>query len=1398
LTDLEKRLAALSPEQRKVLLRRLNREATPKDTEEQTISPQARETNVFPLSFSQQRLWILDKMGPGNAAYNLPMAIRFRGTLHVTALEKCINEIVHRHETLRTSFTVVDGNPMQVVHPPLQLPLRVVDLSSWPAAEIELEALNLISEESQRAFDLEHAPLLRTTLLKLSETEHIFLILVHHIVSDAWSMVVFMRELETLYRGFCNGESPQLPPLSIQYADFAQWQLHWVESGGIEAQLAYWREQLGGELPQLDILLNRPRPATPSNRSKHINLKLPVALSKALNELSHAEQATLFMTMLAAFKLLLQRCTGLDDIIVGTPIAGRNRAEVENLIGFFINTLVLRTNLSGSPTFRELIQRVKKIALDAYTHQDVPFEALLVELHPERDLNRTPLFQVFFNMINLDEQKTELPGLVMEGFDMPDIGSKFDLTMYLTERVNQIELTLVYNKDLFYPERMTELLAQYEILLLQIVANPNQTINQFDLETERAKVSLPDPQVNLPQDWDEPTHYMFMKQAKRAPNNIALVDKFDSWTYQELDLHSNQVAHCLQENGIGPQDIVAIYAHRSAALIVALLGIWKAGGAFLILDPAHPAQRQIDYLHNAKPKAWIHLKAAGIPPQHLSEFIEESGYCCQLEMPSTKKEIGLLLHSYSSSSPTPTVKAGDLAYIAFTSGSMGRPKGIVGIHGPISHFFKWQVKRFSLLETDRFSMLSGLAHDPLMRDLFTPLTIGAMLCIPDQEEILSTLALFSWMKEQHISVSHLTPAMEQILVGVKEQTTLEDLRYAFFAGETLTWRHVTTLKEVAPTVTCVNFYGATETPQAMGYTVIDSVSPVKDDSSTSYSRQIPIGQGIDAVQLLILNTAGQRCGIGEIGEIYIRTPHLSMGYLNDDELTRQRFVVNPFTKDTSDRVYKTGDLGRYHPNGDVEFMGRKDRQVKVRGFRVELSEIEAVLHQHSMVKQSIVSIWDADEGDKRLAAYIIPQEKGFNDSTILREYLKQHLPSYMIPGSFIFLDVFPITPNGKIDYRALPPSDMGLSRERDELVAARNTTEEKLLGIWEEILKKHPIGVKDSFFELGGHSLIAVHMFTRINHEFDVNLPLATLFQEPTIEHLANIIQQHKKGKQTWSSLIAIEPSGMHPPFFCVHGLTGDILWFRDLARYLSPDYPFYGLQSRGLDGIQAPLERIEEMSAHYIVEIRRFQPKGPYYLGGASFGGTVALEMAQQLLAQGEKVAMLAIFDHAPPNIKLDEEKGKIRRRMTILYRVLRNFPHWLAEFIKLGPSGMWLRASRKLRLIKKINNQADINQSGSEQLNAHDLIDFASELSAHRQQLITSNHQALKAYIPTSYAGKITLFRALNRPLLNVYDPESGWQKLAPGRVEVFDIPSSHEGMFKKPSVDELAKKLKACLDG
>jgi amino acid adenylation domain-containing protein len=931
-----------------------------------------------PMSSAQQRLWLFDQLEPGSPAYNMPVAIRLTGQLNLSALHQSLNQIVRRHEILRSTFAAIDGQLLQFACPPAPLTLNLVELRHVVESERTALALRLMSEEAVRPFDLERGPLLRATLLRFDEQEHMLLLNVHHIVFDGWSLVIFMNELAALYSAFSNGGQCWLPQLPLQYRNFAQWQQERLEGAALESQLSYWREKLGGVTHSLDIPTDYPRPAIQTFRGARQSSSVSTALISRLHLLSRQENSSLFMTLLAAFKILLHRYTGHEDIIVGSPLANRNRAETENLIGLFINTLPLRTDVSDNPTFRELLARVRGVCLEAYAHGDVAFDKLVEELQPRRELSQSPLFQVLFNMFNYPGSRLELPGLSAEIISTFEHGSKFDLTLYVLDTGDEIKLELVYNADLFEQERMAEMLRQYNHLLSQIVGQPDEKIDNFSLVTPKACHILPDPALELPAQAAHPVHELFSEQARRVPDRLALRDINRDWTYEELHVRSNQLANCLRASGIESNDVVAVYGHRSASLVWALLGILKAGAAFVILDPAYPALRLKHCLSIAKPRGLIHMEEAGSLPDDLENSINTLPERRRIVLPQVASASTTIMQ-YPAAEPDVVVGPDDTAYVAFTSGSTGVPKGIIGTHRPLAHFINWHIKTFGLQETDRFSLLSGISHDPLLREIFTPLSLGATLCIPDQESIGSPGWLAGWMRQQRISIMHLTPAMGQLLTitGAADRAPdlLPTLRYAFFGGDVLMMSDVVNIRKLAPEVSCVNFYGTTETPQGVGYFVVSGAEDETRSGNIASRHKVPVGRGIEGAQILVLNKRSQLAGVAELGEIGIRTPYLTRGYINDDALTRERFITNPHTNREGDCLYMTGDMGRYLPDGDVEFLGRMDNQVKIRGFRVELGEIESTLSRHPGIHEAVVVAVDDRNGHKRLVAYLVPDQE---------------------------------------------------------------------------------------------------------------------------------------------------------------------------------------------------------------------------------------------------------------------------------------------------------------------------------------------------------------------------------------------------------------------------------------
>jgi amino acid adenylation domain-containing protein len=1079
----------------------------------------------LPLSFSQRRLWFLQKLDPNFTAYNIPAVFRIEGDLNVSVLEKALNEIVHRHEILRTRIIEVDGQPFQEVVPSVPIELSLVDLSHLPKDQATFEVEQLSAEDRRQPYNLAEAPLMRAKLLRLDEQEHIFILNFHHIVCDGSSLIIFYHELATLYEAFLDGKDFTLPVLPVQYADYAVWQQETIQGERLEAQLGFWKRQFGAALTTLNLPTDYERPAVQTYRGARLTKVVSEEVTKALKVLSRHQGVTLFMTLLTTLDIVLSRHSGHGDIIVGSTIAGRNRAEVERLIGFFINALALRTDLSGNPTFLELLKRVREVCLDAYTHQDLPFEKVVEEINPERDLGRNPLFQILFNMVDISERILELAGCQTVKLPTSAPEAKFDIILHAPEVDGKLELAIVYNADLFAESRISSLLEQLGDLLAQVVENPGLTVDQYSLVPLSAQRVLPDPTQSLDDTWEGAIHDLFSRQANRTPDCPAVVDSNEAWTYSELDKRSNQLAHCLIAGGIQSKDVVAIYAHRSCPLILALLGALKAGAAFVIIDPAYPAQRMIDYLKIAQPKGWLHMEAAGELPEELSVFLNSLGISCRAKFPGMKHEIGDCLSQFPEGETGVSVNADDPAYIAFTSGSTGQPKGVLCRHGPITHFLPWQEREFDLTSTDRFSLLSGLAYNHLHRDIFTALWLGATVYLPAPEILRSPDQLTEWLLANEITILHLTPASGRLLHTALGKT-LSSIRDISFAGDVLTQRDVARICKIAPNANISNRYGATETQRAVSYYKV-----AKDllSSETNLNRLVPLGRGAKDVQLLLLTSAKKMAGIGELGELYVRSPHLAAGYIGDEKLTQERFITNPFTNDPDDRLYRTGELGRYLPDGNVEWVGRNDRRVNIRGFRVELEEIESVLKRHPAVTEAAVIVREFDEtnfvnpkskiqnlkSDQRLVAYVVPELDQPLSIDALRSFLSARLPGYMVPSHFLVLGRIPLTPNGKVDYQALPPADQSLTGQRDSFVAPGNDLDAKLCKIFSAVLGIQHIGVNENFFRLGGHSLLAAQVATHIKETFGVALDLRMFLESPTVAALAKAIEVRRKDAST-------------------------------------------------------------------------------------------------------------------------------------------------------------------------------------------------------------------------------------------------------------------------------------------
>ncbi|WP_310422591.1 amino acid adenylation domain-containing protein [Chamaesiphon sp. VAR_48_metabat_135_sub] len=1313
------------------------------------------------LSFAQQRLWFLDRIEPNSSSYNISEAVQLTGELDLQILQQALDAIVAHHEAIRTNYLTVDGNPIQIINAPCQLKLEIVDLQQYPATEQQLEVQTYLHQASQKPFNLTTDLMLRCCLLQLAPNRHIFLATMHHIASDAWSMGLFWQQLGQVYNAFLQHQPNPLPPLPIQYADYAVWQREWLSSAVITQQLDYWKQQLINVNPVLDLPTDYPRPAIQTYAGNISSIDLSPQLTADLKALCRQEGATLFMTLLAAFQTLMSRQSGQEDFIIASPIAGRNRTEVEGLIGFFINTLLLNADLSGNPSFQALLGRVRQTALGAYAHQDVPFEKLIEELNPRRDLSRNPLFQVLFNMLNIEDLNLDLDGLTVAPIAIAEANSKFDLTLYVKEQDCQIHFDLAYNTDLFAPARMVEMLAQFEQLLTQIVAHPARQIQSYSLVTPNAQALLPNPRLSLSKTEYAPITATFTNWATQTPNQTAIIQAERTWTYQELATAAQAIAQLLRANQLSIGNAVAVSGDRSFGLIASMLGVLMSGGVLLNLDPNLPEARQQLMLTTAEAKYLLAVGRAG----------SIANLSAEIQILTINPDTGKTSYPETINDPNaapialPIIDAA--AYIFFTSGTTGTPKGVLGTHQGLAHFLTWQRETFSIVPEDRAAQLTGLSFDVVLRDIFLPLTSGATLCLPSIAEDLTPGRILPWMECQQITILHTVPTLAQSwLMNVPTGVSLRTLRQIFFAGEPLRDTLINTWREHFPAAgEIVNLYGPTETTLAKCYYRVPK---------NIYAGIQPIGGSLPATQTLLFKPDRQLCGIGETGEIAIRTPFRTKGYINGPAENQSQFIENLFANNEDDLIYLTGDRGRYLPDGTLEILGRIDRQIKIRGVRIEPGEIAALLNQHPQIQATVVIAREDIPGDKRLVAYFVPKQNTHIQPSELRQFLKQQLPDYMVPSAFAMLSTLPLTPNGKIDTRALPAPDLSGQESAPNFVAARDEFQVQLTKIWQQVLGVRSISITDNFFELGGHSLLAIRLFSEIERIWGKNLPLATLFQAQTIEKLADIISQ-EGWSAPYSSLVQIQVGSTKPPLFCVHPIGGNVLEYYKLAAYLGEEQPVYGLQSLGLDGTQIPLRSIEAMAAHYITEMQIIQPNGPYFLVGYSFAGLVVYEIAQQLHRQGEKVALLALLDRTSPTF--------VPCRPSLL------------KSIKIHLYNLWL-LDLKGR-VKYFTARIKYKYIYKENFRKYMLDEWKNTLSPEYVNVFDANLQASQDYQTLVYPGKLTLFRCQIQPQNQALSNDLSWSDLVTGEIEIYPISAPHYDMLLEPHVRSLAEKLKVCID-
>ena len=1304
------------------------------------LQRQQRQPQRAPLSFAQERLWFLAQLEPDNPSYNVPVALRLNGDLNVAALEKSLNAIVTRHETLRTKFAAVDGEPFQIVSTD-PLTVEFVDLTLRLGVDVHAESQRLISVVAKQPFDLGQDYPLRASLLKLAPDEHLLLLTMHHIVSDAWSVNILVHELSVFYEAFTTQSEPRLPELPIQYRDFAAWQRNWLQNGFLQQQVDYWVSRLRGA-PELRLPIDHVRPTVRSHRGAHLSFKLGSELTRKLTELSSAEGATLFMTLLAAFKVLLFRYTGERDIVVGAPIAGRNRVETENLIGFFVNSLALCTDVSGNPTFRELLRRVKKVALDGYANQDLPFERLVEELNPVRDVSQTPIFQVMFGLQNAPRTAPQFNNLAVSRVAVDTHTAKFDLTLLMTETADGLSGWVEYSAELFDGSTIERLQQHFENLLTSITLHPDGRIANLPFMTsqERRQILVDWNATETAFPRDRCIQELFEEQARSLPRAVAVVFADREITYGELNGKANRLARYLRRQGVGPDVIVGLATERSVEMIVGLLAILKAGGAYMPLDPSYPHERLQFMIERANVKLILSQKhlLAGLPANTAK----------LIPLDDAAREI----NSEDDQNLARVSEPENLAYVMYTSGSTGQPKGVSVTHRNVVRLVKHtNYAKFDAAEV--FLQFAPVTFDAATFEIWGPLLNGAKLVVT-APGIESLENLGQTIQQYGVTTLWLTAGLFHQMVD-NELDHLQGVRELIAGGDVLSPAHVRKLTKTLRNCRVINGYGPTENTT---FTCCQTLTSFE-------GRTVPIGRPISNTQVYVLSDEMEPVPTGVPGELFIGGDGLARGYLHDPPGTAERFLPNPFATEPGERLYRTGDLVKYRRDGSLEFLGRFDQQVKVRGYRVELGEIEFALAQHPDVRECVVTTEASARGEKRLIGFVVPNTGTTPRAEQLKSFLSEKLPEYLVPSFIGILDSLPLSANGKVDRQALPKIDE--FELRDVFVAPRTPEEVGIANIWKSLLGLEQVGIRDNFFVLGGHSMLAVRLISEIRKAYDKKIPLSFLYQGGTVEALAALVSGDNS--YTHLTLSQIKPGTSWPPFFCVSGPEVNALGYATLAHHLGPEQPVYSLQGefrRELEGEYTPQE-IESWAADYLKAVRELQPEGPYMFGGMCTGALIAFDMAAQLEAEGQETGLLVIFD---------------------TWDILTMNALWVVDYY-----------ARRLRYLRRQNRKQQIKAVTKKIRGV--LRKMGTTVSRNSQSAESSvsdnpwktGYKPPVDFVPKRFSGNVTVYRIQRQPYYRSGDESLGWAKRVEGRVEVEYVPGDHPTILRDPNVQVMAQNLR-----
>jgi amino acid adenylation domain-containing protein len=1334
-----------------------------------------RRTTLEPveLSFGQRRLWFVSQMGLASVAYNAPMGWRLRGPIHIEALEKSLNEIIRRHEALRTCFRLKDGQPLQVVSSQYSFRLPVIDLKSAAPDRQDAELQREIQGEIQKPFDLSQDLMLRAALFQMSAEEYVLVLTVHHIACDGQSVGVILRELPKLYSALAAGLSPEVPEPLVQCADVTLWARENLTEELQKKQLAFWVKHLKGAPSVLELPCDYARPETASFRGGMEYRRLSKELTQEFKLLTRRHGVTSFMALLAALDVLLFRLSGQEQLIVGASVTNRSRAEMDGSIGYFSNMLPLPGDLRGDPSFRELLKRVREVVLGAYAHRDVPFETIVAELQPDRTPGRNPLIQIILNLEDVSWHDLLLAGLQSTPVALHQQTARFDLNLSVIDDPDGFDLALEYNADIFRADTVQRLLRHYETLLRAVVIDPECRVSRLPLltESEREELLLGSAAIEADYPRNSCVHDLFQVQVERTPRAVAVEFGDDVLSYRDLNARANQLAHYLTKRGVKPEVLVGICMDRSSSMLIAILAVLKAGGAYVPLDPSHPVQRRANILA----ESGVHL------------LITQGKFMAEMSAPDRMESISLdaawpTIALESEANPTPTARADNLVYIMHTSGSTGRPKGVQMEHRNVVNFLCAMQKRPGMSADDVVLAITTITFDPSVLELILPLTVGARIVIVPREDVIDAQRLRQVVTHSKPTVLQATPTSWKMLLGAGWEGS-QELK-ALCGGEVLSRGLADQLLRRCGSLW--NIYGPTET------TVWSFVHEVK----AADRGGIPIGRAIPNVLALVLDSWGQPVPIGVVGELYIGGDGVGRGYLGNEDLNAKKFVVNAFDGRSS-RLYRSGDLVRRHRDGSLEFVDRVDRQIKIQGNRVEPAEIESALAQHPNVKQVAVVAREDGSGGHRLVAYIVPyngslvvdevDEAGPDDPVLcmasdrqasppgLRSFIRGKLPQYMIPAAYVAVDALPLTATGKLDWHALPDSEFRSSPST--FVPPHDLVELRLARIWQETLKVPSVGATDDFFDLGGHSVLATDLFARIEKEFGKRLALAALFQAPTLEQMAAMLREEPSASPWLVEVQAGDRS--RTPFFFVQERMG----YRHLGVELGAEQPVYVVRYDNL--YKDRTERsLAEMAAELAQKVREVQPHGPYLLGGTCLAGWVAFSIASELLRQGEEVKLLAIFDSFAPAYILE-------RSSSVRWRRLAGHLKWhVNNLIHADNRRRFTYLSDRMRTLRW-------HLKTSLWWRAHSLYTRIGRPlpSALRQNAWLIAKAALTASPPDPYPGRIALFRPQERPKGPLDDPYLGWKNIS-RNIELYEVPGDHKHLLLPPNVSTIGQQLKLCL--